>query len=101
MEVDFSKLDEGIRLAVQILREAQIETFESCEGGVGHSYSEPTVRFYGKPGEGFRAYGVAIDRGLPVGELRRTWPVEDGELAGPCWELTFRSRARNSLGLSD
>jgi len=31
------KLDTGIRKAVEILRKHGIETFESCEGGLGHS----------------------------------------------------------------
>jgi hypothetical protein len=30
-----------------------------------------------------------MDSGLPVAELRRVWVVVDGELTGPCWELTF------------
>ncbi len=28
---------------VEVLRAAGVETFESCEGGAGHSYPEPTV----------------------------------------------------------
>ena len=39
----------GIRRAVEILQRFGIETFESCEGGIGHSYTEPTVKFYGTP----------------------------------------------------
>jgi hypothetical protein len=27
--------------------------------------------------------------GLPVTELRRVWPILDGEPTGPWWELTF------------
>jgi hypothetical protein len=84
-----ARLDPGIRDAVMRLREAGIETFESCEGGAGHAYPEPTVRFHGGRGEGFRALAVALTLGLKVGELRRTWPVNDGEPTGPWWELTF------------
>jgi hypothetical protein len=41
---DDHQLDDGIKLYVATLRSAGIETFESCEGGPGHCYAEPTVR---------------------------------------------------------
>lgn len=82
-------LDPGIRNAVLALRAANIETFESCDGSEGHSYPEPTVRFHGDRTEGFRALAAALQAGLRVAELRRTWPVHDGEPTGPYWELTF------------
>jgi len=82
-------LDPGIVEAVRVLWEAGIETFESCEGGLGHSYAEPTVRFHGYQGDGFRALAAAFEAGLPVVELRRVWPVIEGEPTGPWWELTF------------
>lgn len=88
--IEFSPpLDKGIEKAVHVLVAAGIETFESCEGGEGHSYPEPTVRFYGGKGEGFRALSVALKAGLQVGDLRRVWPVIDGEPTGPWWEITF------------
>jgi hypothetical protein len=82
-------LDPGIHNAVVALHEAGIETFESCEGGQGHAYAEPTVRFHGNKSEGLRALAAAMQRGLPVAELRRTWPIIDGEPTGPYWEMTF------------
>lgn len=82
-------LDQGIALHVSVLRGAGVETFESCEGGTGHAYPVPTVRFYGDRSEGFRVFTVAMQNGLPVAELRRVWPVNDGEPTGPWWELTF------------
>lgn len=82
-------LDPGIADAVMALRKAGIETFESCEGGPGHSYPEPTVRFCGDRSEGFRALAAALQVGLRVRCLRRTWRVLDGEPEGPWWELTF------------
>lgn len=86
-------LDPGIREAVLRLREAGVETFESCEGGPGHTFAEPTVRFHGEPSEGFRAFATVFAKhGLNVKDLRRVWRVEDGELSGPCWELTFYSQ---------
>jgi len=82
-------IDPGIRRAVKILWENGIETFESCQGGRGHSFPEPTVRFHGQKHEGFRAIAVALAHGLKVAALRRYYTVEDGELHGPCWEMTF------------
>ena len=78
--------------AVKVLRDAGIETTESCEGGDGHAFPEPTIRFNGQRGEGFKAVACALAHGLPVSELRRTWPIIDGEPTGPLWELTFVSR---------
>jgi hypothetical protein len=84
-------LDQGIRGAVKILLEHGIETFESCEGGAGHSFPVPTVRFYGVPEAGWRVLSVCFAHGLPVDCLRRVWYVLDGnEPTGPQWELTFR-----------
>jgi hypothetical protein len=82
-------LDRGIAAAVQALGAAGVETFESCEGGHGHAYPEPTVRFHGNQQEGFRAFAAAMDAGLKVAELRRVWPILDQEPTGPWWELTF------------
>ena len=84
-----ARLDKGIREAVLALHAAGIETFESCEGGDGHAFLEPTIRFHGHKSEGFRALAAALEAGLQVSELRRVWPVLDGEPTGPCWELTL------------
>jgi hypothetical protein len=65
-DTDFPTLDTGIREAVRILRDAGVETFESCQGGPGHAYAEPTVRFYGARSAGWRALWAALDHGLPV-----------------------------------
>lgn len=82
-------LDSGIREAVLIFRENGIETIESCEGGTGHAYPEPTVRFVGGKEEGYRALSVALKNNLRVIELRRVWPVQDDEPTGPYWDMTF------------
>ena len=84
-------LDAGIAPYVEQLRAANVETFESCEGGDGHAFPVPTVRFYGDKSEGFRALDVALKNGLPVLDLRRYWQVVDGEPYGPHWELAFRA----------
>lgn len=84
-------LDAGIRRYVLILRSQGIETFESCEGGRGHAYPEPTIRFHGNASEGFKAVAAAMTFGLPVLSVRRTYDVNDGWLEGPWWEMTFRT----------
>jgi len=83
------KLDKGIRREVEVLRAAGIETFESCQGGKGHSSPEPVVRFHGQAPEGLKALSVALYAKLNVFTLQRVWRVEDGELVGPWWEMTF------------
>lgn len=85
-------LDSGIAKAVEILNAAGIDTYESCQGGDGHCFSEPTVRFHGDKSEGLKALDVALKHGLPVRSLRRFWTVIDCEPVGPKWELVFTSR---------
>lgn len=84
-----SPLDPAISYAVKVLRDAGIETYESCSGEAGHSLPEATVRFFGGQDAGLKAVAVAIRSGLPVLNLRRFWTVRNGELIGPDWELTF------------
>lgn len=93
MTAPTSDLDPGIRPYVEALRDAGVETFESCQGGPGHAVPEPMVRFHGERPEGFRALAAAQSAGLPVLELRRLWQLVDGEPCGPYWELTFRTTA--------
>lgn len=82
-------LDTLIAPIVTILREGGVETFESCQGGEGHFFHEPTVRFYGGQAEGFRALAYAQQHGLIAMDLRRYWSIQDGEPHGPWWEMTF------------
>lgn len=82
-------LDPGIKHYVEVMYAAGIETFESCEGGDGHCYPEPTIRFHGGRAEGLRGLSVALQHAFPVSDLRRVWPIVDGEPTGPWWELTF------------
>jgi hypothetical protein len=86
-------IDPGIEKAVRLLQAHGVETFESCEGGPGHAYPEPTVRFHGTPEAGWRAVAIVLAHGLPVGALRRVWDIlERNEPTGPHWEITFRQR---------
>ena len=86
-------LDRGIEKAVRTLQANGVETFESCEGGDGHAYTEPTVRFHGTPEAGWRAVALCLAYGLPVLALRRVWYILDSnEPTGPDWEIVFRER---------
>lgn len=89
-----SDIDAGIRRAVLILRSGGIETFESCEGGDGHAYPEPTVRFHGGTWAGYRAFAVAMEHGLPVAAVRLTYAAHNGLLGPPCWEMVFDDAVR-------
>lgn len=86
-------LDPGIAGAVRTLRDYGVETFESCEGGDGHSFHEPTVRFEGGPEAGWRALSVCLAYGFPVRRLERYWAVQQShEPTGPAWALVFREQ---------
>jgi hypothetical protein len=86
----YSSLNKGISQQVQVLMSNGIETFESCEGGKGHSYPEPTIRFHGERSEGWKALSIALQHQLKVFALRRIWTVNDGEPIGAHWEMVFR-----------
>lgn len=83
-------LDAGIQGAVVLLCKAGIETVQSCEGGEGHSYPEPTVDFVGGKGTGMYALSVCIDHNLPVKELSRVWQMDDNnEIVEVLWRIVF------------
>jgi hypothetical protein len=87
------KLDRGIKRAVELLRAGGVETFESCEGGSGHAFPDPTVRFVGGPEAGWLAVSICLANGLPIASLRRYWDVLDrNDVTGPHWEVVFRER---------
>ena len=89
MSLNYSHIDPAVREAVKVLREEGVDTFASCQGGEGHAYKVPTIRFEGGREEGFRAYVICTKHGFEVDEIKRTWEVIDGEVSGPFWELTF------------
>lgn len=86
-------LDSGILGFVLVLRSGDIDTFESCQGGAGHSFPEPTVKFHGNGWEGFKALAIAMTYRLPVLAVRLSWDVCDGMPHGPWWEMTFYENA--------
>ena len=96
---DVCCVDKHIEPIVRILFDNGIETTESCEGGEGHSFPEPTVRFCGDYEAGFRALAIAIAHGFNVGELRRYWTIRNNEPHGPEWEMTFVLNDARSLAV--
>jgi hypothetical protein len=63
--------------------------FESCDGGGGHAYTEPTIRFSGGRDGGFRALAVTLAHRFPLHSIRRHWAVIDGEPSWPDREIAF------------
>jgi hypothetical protein len=94
-------LNDGIREIVMALASNGVETFEPYEGGVGHSFPGPTVRFEGESSEGLRALSVALENGLPVFRLRRVWGIIDGMIHGPWWERSLIPQKTRRSGLSE
>lgn len=84
-----SPVDLGIVRAVKILQDAGVSTIESCEGGEGHSYPEPTVTFAGDGPTGWRAIGELMTYGLPIKHFGQMWSFDEGHPAGPDWHVTF------------
>ena len=82
-------LDPGIRQYVETVNSEGIPTVESCEGGPGHAFAEPTVRFKGDQETAFRALAIAQRHHFPVSSVRQIWPLYFKRLRGPYWELTF------------
>lgn len=88
------ELDALIRRPVLILRQAEIETYESCSGEAGHAFTEPTIRFGGGAPMAYRALTAALQYGLPVLALRPVCSqIVDGHPQGPFCEIVFHAEA--------
>jgi hypothetical protein len=66
-----------------------VDTYESCQGGQGHAFHVPTVRFHGDKAEGYKVAALLLQNDFKVSELRRIYQILDGELKGPYWEIVF------------
>jgi hypothetical protein len=62
---------------VEILNTHGFKTFESCQGGEGHCYAEPTVRFFGSDFDLIRAYEICQSYRLNVYEAKRVFIKEE------------------------
>jgi len=74
---DIEGLDILISPVVDILNKHGFVTFESCQGGQGHCYSEPTVRFFGSEFDLIKAYELCQCYGVAVLEGKRVYRKED------------------------
>ena len=83
-------LDAGIAHAVYVMRAGGFETFQSCQGGRGHSYPAATIEFHGDLTEGFRAFAWARTNRLRVAEIEYVWEtMDDYPGSRPCWRMVF------------
>ncbi|MBK9258151.1 MAG: hypothetical protein IPM51_12085 [Sphingobacteriaceae bacterium] len=89
-------LDFGIREAVALLNKYGFETFESCQGGRGHCFDVPTVRFFGDEFDLIRAYELCAMHNLNVSDAKRVYrkttvysDVTDGISIGNNWDKPF------------
>ena len=78
-------LDRWMRYAVFVLHRGGIQTDESCQGGRGHAFPEPTIRFEGTRDDAFRAVALARAHGLPAHHLRQFWRLNDEGAELPAW----------------
>jgi hypothetical protein len=87
----YAALDAGIRFAVRVLHAAGFDTCQSCQGGSGHPYHEPTVDMAagGHDSHGFGALAALNAYGLPVADLSLVWPIANGLPYEKLWRITF------------
>lgn len=90
----YQGLDVGIRFAVRVLHAEGIETAQSCQGGKGHSYQEPTVDLpAGGPRDaaGFGTLPTLVQHGLDPVDLAIVWSLDaNGMPYQRIWRITFR-----------
>lgn len=104
-ESDYQGLDAGIRFAVRVLHAHGIETGQSCQGGEGHSYPQPTIEFAADADDatGFKALAVLQTYGLPVDSISIRWSIFRGLPHEKLWQITFwkamEDRADDELDL--
>ena len=77
-------VDEIIKPAVKIMLEHGFHTFESCQGGEGHSFTEPTIRFNGTEFDLIIAYELCKHYKLNVSCVRRVY--EKNPVYNDKWE---------------
>jgi hypothetical protein len=87
----YMALDPGIRFAVRVLHATGFETCQSCQGGKGHAYLEPSIDAVATADDatGFGALAALRDYGLPVSALAIIWPVRNGLPYEKLWRIAF------------
>lgn len=101
------QIDPKILPAVEVLNNHGFKTFESCEGGKGHCYPEPTIRFEGNEYDAMRAYEICQLYCFPVHEVKRVFRktplynndnTPDVHLMGEVWEQPFNEITFLAIG---
>lgn len=69
-------IDPLILPVVEILNAHGFKTFESCQGGEGHCYGEPTVRFEGGEPDLIKAFEICLAYGLVALDAKRVFRKE-------------------------
>ena len=83
-------LDPLIEPYVRILRRNGIETVQSCQGGEGHSFPRPTIRFTGSMGALWRALSILLNVDAGVSRVQIVWRVGPDQLpSGPVLEVVL------------
>jgi hypothetical protein len=94
-EAWYAQIDRGVRFAVRVLHAAGgMETCQSCEGGAGHAYSEPSIDLVAEGGHdatGFRALAALTAYGLDVHDVAIIWTCQHGLPYQRIWRVTLRA----------
>lgn len=91
----YDGIDKGIRFAVRVLHARGFETCQSCEGGDGRAYDQPSVDLIAgsRDAAGFAAVAELVSFGLPVDRLSQVWNLDAlGRPYETIWRIEF-SRA--------
>lgn len=95
MIIDLAKIDIGIRPAVELLLEHGFNTFESCEGGHGHAFDLPTIKFWGDDFDCIRVFELCEQFNFNVYKAYRVYmktPIHDPSTLkelGQNWEKPY------------
>lgn len=79
-------LDRGIIRIVRVLTDGGIETWQSCEGGHGHSYEWPSVDIIDRP---WAALDLCVMYDLPVHTISNLFEIWEGKPTRPFWRVEF------------
>ena len=87
----YQDIDRGIRFAIRVLHAHGLETCQSCQGGKGHSYLEPSVEMGAGADDayGFEALAALQAFGLPVSTVGIIWNIKNGVPYEKNWRITF------------
>lgn len=88
----YNGIDAGIRFAVRVLHARGFETCQSCEGGDGHAYDQPSVDLLAGANDatGFAAVAELVGFGLPVDRVSQVWNVDKmGRPYETIWRIEF------------